>query len=832
MKLNSPTLALGNLLAASLPLFADPNLAPNGDFDAGADAWAEINGGGTFSYSYPDSGGNPGGYGVIDHSANDGGWGIWVANDNVIQSLASLDLAAGESYRFSLDMQILSGTKLGGFKVDFFTGNDFSGSTGDIFPALIGDGSTWETYSFDVTLPNGIDGVKLVPLWGAGSSIGYDNLCVDTNPIVPPPIPNPDFENAGAGWFELGGPNTTHTYSVEGGNPDGYGIMTNNGAGFGIWVANGGAPLLLSDLGFAGGDTVNFMQDMRILAGTNIGGLKVEFLEGTTFLGDTGDMIPDLIGDGSTWETYSFEVTIPVNADRIKIVPLWGVASSVGYDNFTFARAVPQRASLTFAVGISVNWAPPNEFNLYQPQKSENGEDWVNLGREVIGNEVSSAFDLDQAPFYRVLETPVAVADSILNGGFEEADEGDPSLTPSWRAVGSQAPTRTMGDARTGDAALRIRVQNSAAPSANVSEIQQDIFDAGGSITPGQTYDFSFWAKQISSGVSYVQNYRIQFLAPGGAILSGGTEFMAFAGGIGEWTEISVTGLVPPEGAETAFVQIFGATGAVPGATAQGEVLIDDISLTSFSTEAMSFEAVTNGDHELLDLIDTACSQDWVCAGTQPPTNVVDDSRSPIASMELKVENDNSATPNSSELIHNTLDAGAEIIPGARYDFSFWAKQISSGVSYVQNYSLQWLDEGDTPLPGGITTTGFTATEEDWTEISVPNLVAPEGAVAAVIKFTAATGAVAGASAEGGVYIDDVSLAGLIEPTILEATVSQGFQITWPTQPGYTYQVRRSTGLEVFTDFGSPIIGDGEDWSAIDALTDPSQFYSVFETSP
>lgn len=831
MKSILPSLALGVFLGASLPLLAAPASIPNGDFETGnGDRWAEVSGGGAYSFSYPDSGGNPGGYGVIDHTANDGGFGIWVANDNAIQTLASLDLTAGKSYHFSLDMRILSGTKLGGFKVDFFGGNTFSGSTGDVFPAVIGDGTTWETYTFDVTIPNGVDGVKLVPLWGAGSSIGYDNLCVDSDSIVAPPIPNPDFENGGANWFALGGPNTSHSYPEEGGNPGRYGVMTNNGAGFGIWVANGGAPILLDGLGFSGGDTVSFMQDMRIFSGSNIGGLKVEFLKGATFLGDTGDMIPELVGDGSTWETYAFEVSIPGEADQIKIVPLWGVGSSVGYDNFTVGRTVPARLSLTFMVGTTVNWTPPNEFNLYQPQKSEDGIAWSDLGPEIIGTAVTSALDLEEAAFYRVLESPVAVTDAFLNGGFETPNDADPALAESWRLVGSQAPTRTTSDFRRGAASLRIRVQNNAAPTANVSELQQDVFDAGGMITPGQTYDFSFWAKQVSSGVSYVQNYRIQWLAPGGAILPGGTEFTPFAGGTEEWTEVSVTGLVAPEGAETAFVQIFGATGAVPGGTAQGEVLIDDLALTSFSTEAAAVELVTNGDFELLDPVDFDFSENWVSAGTQPPLNVIDDSRSPVASMELKVENDESGTPNSSEMIHNTLSTGVALVPGARYDFSFWAKQGASGVGYVQNYSLEWLDESGGSLTGGVGPTAFSADLDEWTEIRLSDLQAPEGAVSAVIKISAATEAGSGSS--GSVFIDDVSLAALIKPAILDATVAPGLKISWPTQAGFTYQVLRSAGLEDFADFGSPIVGDGEEWSAIDAIIAPSQFYSVLETAP
>ena len=49
-------------------------------------------------------------------------------------------------------------------------------SPGDIFPTLIGDGSTWETPPFEIFSPSGINSLEVVPLWGANSIAGYDNI--------------------------------------------------------------------------------------------------------------------------------------------------------------------------------------------------------------------------------------------------------------------------------------------------------------------------------------------------------------------------------------------------------------------------------------------------------------------------------------------------------------------------------------------------------------------------------------------------------------------------------------------------------------------------------
>ena len=161
------------------------NLVPNGDFSAGGPTtnWVEVSGGGSFVFSYPATGGNPNGYGVIDNSGG-GGWGIWVNGDATPLTLGSLGLTSGNTYTFKADMEIISGANIGGFKVDFFGGP--GGSTGDMFPSTAGHNTAvWETYNYSVAIPAGVTGVKLVPLWGANSSVGYDNFRV----VVPATSP-------------------------------------------------------------------------------------------------------------------------------------------------------------------------------------------------------------------------------------------------------------------------------------------------------------------------------------------------------------------------------------------------------------------------------------------------------------------------------------------------------------------------------------------------------------------------------------------------------------------------------------------------------------------
>ena len=326
------------------PEIANPTLTqiPNGDFEIlGGGGWAENSGFGTFDFVYPATGGNTGGYGVMDNTADGTGFGVLVGNNDAIIPLAGLGLSPGNTYTFSQDMTIFAGSNLGGVKIEFYDNGAPQGSTGDIFPALIGDGSTWETYEFDVEIPPCANGFKLVLLWGAASEVGFDNITVSTTPVVLPPgnpvIPNGDFEAGGTDWayytdgYDL-------AYLPTGGVDDsGYAEIDAffYTGFFGVLVSNNNAPLKLSALGLEPGKTYNASMDMKIIdgEGSSLGGLKVEYWVAGLKVSETENMYPTLIGDGSTWETYEFEFTIPECANEIKFVAISGPDSRVGYDN-------------------------------------------------------------------------------------------------------------------------------------------------------------------------------------------------------------------------------------------------------------------------------------------------------------------------------------------------------------------------------------------------------------------------------------------------------------------------------------------------------------------
>lgn len=154
------------------------NLFPNGDFDspAGTNApWIEVFGGGTTTYGYPTAGGNPGGFGVITNAS---GWGIWVGQTSPTAgyALAPLGLVAGGNYNFVMDMKNFSGTGIGKLKIECWAG----GVRIDEGPEILASAQSgsWTTYTFNRTLVPGTTDIMIVPVAGAGSVVGYDNIGV------------------------------------------------------------------------------------------------------------------------------------------------------------------------------------------------------------------------------------------------------------------------------------------------------------------------------------------------------------------------------------------------------------------------------------------------------------------------------------------------------------------------------------------------------------------------------------------------------------------------------------------------------------------------------
>jgi hypothetical protein len=572
------------LLGAATTAHAAQVFFPNGEFTTPDGAnWGTASAGAQV-FNFPSSGGNPGGYAEIV-SSEAGNYAVMISNGDAPYPLSALSLVAGNTYTFSYDMiASVAGANKGGVKIESWTATNRISDSGDQRVTAASTG--WANYTYNYAIEPTATHIKIVPLWTPNETVGFDNISVNNTPFalfVPAQIPNGDFEiPAGADWayftdgFGL-------QFSPTGGNPGGNAIIDGTtGGGYGVLVAFGNAEKSAASLGLTPGGPCTIQMDMKLISGTNVGGLK---LEGPAGFAPVIEPAP--LAAVGEWATYTFEFTLQNGLNPVtqfKIVPLGRKDSIVAYDNVKIVLpAPPGPLQATIAQGTSVSWTAASATNQYQPQQSADNSTWTNLGPALIGNTVTAIFDPNTAPFYQVLESQPSLVETVYNGNFSEASDVEVDAE-GWSPIGSQLPTRLETGGRTDNGAcMQIKVVNSGA-TANNSEIQQNTNNVfghqNGAVTPGNTYTLSFWAKQVSLGDSYVQQYKVSFLNGTGAIMGDGG-WQNFSGPVGgDWTLINPnTQLVAPAGSTTAQIQIFGATGAVEGGL--GEVLIDDVSLQS-----------------------------------------------------------------------------------------------------------------------------------------------------------------------------------------------------------------------------------------------------------
>ena len=579
------------LLGASTNAHAAFVPFPNGDFASAPTrgSWGEA---GPVTFSYPETGGNPGGYGVMDSVG--GQWGVWVTNNNGPSLPLPPGLVAGNGYNFKMDMILQSGSAIGGLKLEW----QGAGDTGDIRLPYLGAG--WQTYTFPVIIPAGATGYKVVPLWGNNSSVGFDNIGYESVPYFVAPLPPPPpsdvivlerFNVASPRWAApvIAGAGITgsSTWSSTEGNPPGSTVLAaTNPVPVG---GNASISYIATGVNFGDGPvTISF--DGKLLSalpgtaihvrynGNFVGAIQGSFNDSTysTFT-RTFNLNQGFTGTNTFTLTFEF---------AMGAVP--GSGGSIAVDNIivkTNLPAPPVPFAATIKTGKAVSWVPPATFDAYQPQKSSNGTVFTNLGPLVLGSTQSSVFDAPGSPFYRVIQSTPFVQDIVFNGSFFEEFPPDSNIADGWVLAGSQAPARLATGGRSGPC-MQLKVLN-AADEANTSILLQNTANAYndatgsptlGTVTPGRTYQLEFYAKQISAGLSYQQSYSLRFLASGGAIVASVNDVFFNPTVGGDWTRYSST-LVAPAGAVSAFIEFSARTGAVTNG--QGEVLLDDFKLTA-----------------------------------------------------------------------------------------------------------------------------------------------------------------------------------------------------------------------------------------------------------
>ena len=157
----------------------------------------------------------------------------------------------------------------------------------------------------------------------------------------------------------------------------------------------------------------------------------------------------------------------------------------------------------------------------------------------------------------------------LANGGFES---GDGEGTDNWNSSLGSPPARTEAEAHSGKYSMRGALKNDDATPSEGHLSQSVVIGVVG----GKAYDLSFWAKQTDYGVSYVQEYAIEWYDDNGARLQG-KGLTRFRGGKDKWAKFSATGITAPVGATGVRLLFRFVTGAVKGGS--GEVFIDDVAL-------------------------------------------------------------------------------------------------------------------------------------------------------------------------------------------------------------------------------------------------------------
>ncbi|MGA2247458.1 MAG: glycosyl hydrolase [Verrucomicrobiota bacterium] len=291
-------------------------------------------------------------------------------------------------------------------------------------------------------------------------------------------------------------------------------------------------------------------------------------------------------------------------------------------------------------------------------------------------------------------------------------------------------------------------------------------------------------------------NYQVQWTTPPAGVGSG-------------WNDL--TGLLAGDGTTNTLFDPLGADGA------RAYRVLEYTTYVTTNVANGGFELGTN-----------SAAANWTSYGMEPPCRVNTNSHSGDWCMLLA--DTNQATGGIQFQQDEAAQGAAAIVPGLAYTFSFWAQQILSGVGFVQQYSLSWLDSSDSVISSA--SANFSGGGGYWSRIIVPGLVAPTNAVGVRINFNCTTGAANDWAGE--VLIDDVML-GSAAPgatNVVAVTVQPGWQVSWPTANYVTYGLKRTAMLQAtngWADFGTSFAGTGVPVSVFDPVgTNQFKFYRVY----
>jgi hypothetical protein len=737
------------------------NYVPDGQFESpngDVGPWQNMFGGDTISFL--STGGNPDGCVQIADAGSYGGIAYVNPPASNQPTLASLGLTAGQTYTFVMDMQIVSGSSIGGIKIESWSDTAGLGNSGDMRP--LSGTTSWATYSFTYKISLGATHLNFVPIWGFNSTVNYDNIGV----VIPGPAPaTVSITSPTNGQVVYSNFTINATATV---NP---GAVTN----VNFYVDNvfrgkaTNSPFAYIATGVSAG-----AHALKTVALDNNGNAATSSVVNITV---TNAPIPTF----AAYESFNYSPGALANGTASTGTGFTGnwtcgtdgtIVSGLTYPNLAVANNALQSSSLyqleslaNVPSGIQTVWV---SFIFKQAGDNGGNRDGFVL-EDSTGKGVMFAYHQFQATI------------------------GNPALTAvsSFSTVGTEfSPYGVQTQTYNTNNFYVLRLTYSGGSLSSVAVYSNPTAGPGQTTPPPP--DFT-----VSSGLS-----GIGALSVLGVVHQAGMMLTVDEVRLGETyasvvgadlhptvpTTLSITNTLIKKitwsGYSTNFYQPQSSTDGVNWNNL-GDVLFGTNITSVYDFAPVAFyqveeilpvaqEQIADGGFEVSDGSTGAFY--WVGGGSEHPTRVTSDFHSGTASMSLFVTNTGAAA-NTSDLQQNLLFAGGSgITAGNSYAFSFWAKSLGRNPvgGFVQQYKIAWLNSSS-GIVGSVGFTGFSGGSNSWTQISTGPVVAPAGAVNALIEVFAATGGFT--NDFGGVLIDDMSLNGFVPGDVnqvLSPTIQNG----------------------------------------------------------
>lgn len=759
------------------------NYFPDGQFESpngGQGPWLNTFGNDTLTFS--PTGGNPDGCLQISDAGSFGGIAYVNPATGVTTTqptLASMGLVAGQTYTFVMDMQIVSGSSIGGIKIESWTDTASIGNSGNMYP--LSPTANWKTYTFIYKILAGSTHLNIVPIWGPNSTVNYDNIGV----VVP----------------------VAGTASVAITSPTNSQVVYSN---FTIAVTTAANPGAVTN--------VQFYVD-NLLVGNSTNSPFSFIASGISSGSHTLKAVAlDTIGNRATSSPVSISVT---NA----AIPPFGAYESFNYGN---GNTIDSTVAVT-GTGFAGNWSCgaagtivpglvyPNLAVANNAMQSSGSYQLESLTTVPSGaGTVWASFIFQQSGDNGGNRDGFVLEDNAGNGVMfayqqNQAAIGNPALTKVTGFTGNSgqltpysATARNYTDANF----YVLKLVYSGGSLSSVSVYSNPTAGQGTAPTP----DFT-----VSSGLSGIGTLSVIGIVHQAAMqitldeVRLGNTFADVVGANLTPTIPTTVALSIAAGNQVKWnafaTNYYQPQSSTDGANWNnlGNLLYGSAVTSVYDSAPVAFyqvqeilpvvaEETRNGGFEQGDGFGGAAY--WLGGGTEPATQSTADFHSGSASESLFVTN-STAAAQTSDLQQNLLNmTGSGITGGSTYYFSFWAKSLGrnpAGGSVLQ-YKISWLNSS-AAVVGAVGFNAFTGGNGTWSQISTGALVAPTNAVNALIEFYAATGSIS--NDFGGALLDDVSLTGTT-PTgsinILSPTVQSGAVFTATVQTnGVTATVASGT---------------------------------------